>query len=188
MPGKKCQPGCACGLHTKKVPKCPSGCTCGRHSNKVKKCQPGCTCKKHQNTFSNLCTPGCTCSKHKKHPQGCNCGAHSQSAELRANNGKAQKKRWQDVSLKDRLAFGEKVAGSMAEKGLVSRSDDKRTYHRNHMRVRSARGVAKSQRCELCGDQGYEWSQIHGTDGTDPLKHFRPLCHPCHTEYDRKKS
>lgn len=74
----------------------------------------------------------------------------------------------------------------MTERGLVKRPEAQREYHRNHMRVRNARGVAKAQRCEICDDQGYEWSQIHNTDGSDPHAHFRALCHPCHTEYDKR--
>lgn len=184
MAGKKCQPGCTCGLHSKKMPKCPPGCACGRHSNKVKKCQPGCTCKKHQNTFSNKCAPGCTCSKHKKHPPGCECGSHAWSHELRKNHAEAQQRRWQNTSLEERLEFGVKVSESMTEKGLVSRSDDKREYHRNHVRVNTTRGSAKIQKCELCGSDAAEWSQIHNTDGTDPQAHYRPLCRPCHSAYD----
>lgn len=57
-------------------------------------------------------------------------------------------------------------------------------YSTLHKRVAVARGPASAHQCALCSDQAREWSQIHGTDGTDPERHYRPLCVSCHRSYD----
>jgi hypothetical protein len=59
------------------------------------------------------------------------------------------------------------------------------SYRRNHHRVRTARGKASLHTCfHACGSDARDWAQLHGSDGTDPQKHFVPLCRPCHISYD----
>lgn len=65
------------------------------------------------------------------------------------------------------------------------------SYTALHNRVYRRRGKASSHGCERCGrkDPGtrYEWATVHGTDGTDPFKHYISLCKPCHGLYDLAK-
>lgn len=59
-------------------------------------------------------------------------------------------------------------------------------YAANHSRLSRQRGRAAEKRCaEGCGRQASQWAQIHGTDGTDPFEHYKPLCRPCHANYDK---
>lgn len=61
---------------------------------------------------------------------------------------------------------------------------DNPTYRNVHERVRRARGKASEYGCvDDCGRQAEDWSQIHGTDGTDP-EHYEPRCRTCHVAYD----
>lgn len=60
-----------------------------------------------------------------------------------------------------------------------------------HSRVYRTRGPASAYGCynrELglrnCISQVYDWSQLHGTDGLDPLLDYYPLCRSCHMTYD----
>lgn len=73
----------------------------------------------------------------------------------------------------------------MGEGMTIRYDDESHAYHRNHTKLRRHRGSASRYDCELCGAKAQEWSQIHGTDGTDPHAHFRPLCKSCHLDYDR---
>lgn len=43
--GKRCEPGCTCGLHSPKP--CKPGCVCHRHSQPSVKCPDDCTCGRH---------------------------------------------------------------------------------------------------------------------------------------------
>jgi hypothetical protein len=57
------------------------------------------------------------------------------------------------------------------------------------MRVHRSRGKATScYNRELgirdCTSTTYEWSQLHHTDGLDPLDYV-PLCKSCHAAYDK---
>ena len=38
--------------------------------------------------------------------------------------------------------------------------------------------------CTDCGGPAAQWSQVHGTDGTDPIAHYQPRCRKCHSKYD----
>lgn len=67
-----------------------------------------------------------------------------------------------------------------AERGL-----EKPGYYGLHRRVRTARGPAKNYECIECGHQAQHWATIHGTDGTDPLEHYLPMCARCHFAYDQ---
>lgn len=118
------------------------------------------------------CPPQCTCRKH--------------SAETRSRMSETRRLQWAQKNAAERQQFGEHVARAMEERGLVSRPENRRAYHRNHVRVHAARGPARDQRCVGCNSQALHWAQTHGTDGTDPLGHYRPLCRSCHEEYDRE--
>lgn len=61
--------------------------------------------------------------------------------------------------------------------------DEQREYLRIHKMVRETRGSASEQICITCGQQAYDWSQILGTNGTDPT-HYQPQCRKCHFHYD----
>jgi hypothetical protein len=67
-----------------------------------------------------------------------------------------------------------------AERGLTAPG-----YSQLHKIVRQTRGPASRQSCAECGRPARHWSQVHDTDGTDPMAHYRPLCQPCHFAYDR---
>ena len=67
--------------------------------------------------------------------------------------------------------------------GLASRNPDA-GYVGRHLRVQRDRGPATDQTCMDCGQAAREWSQIHGTDGQDPFKHYVPRCRKCHDVYD----
>lgn len=56
-------------------------------------------------------------------------------------------------------------------------------YSTRHSRVLAARGRAAEQECTDCGGRAREWSQRHGTDGTEP-SHYDPRCNRCHQVYD----
>lgn len=58
------------------------------------------------------------------------------------------------------------------------------SYKGRHKRVYRARGPARDQACVDCGKPAREWSQIHGTDGTDEFEHYMPRCRSCHDSYD----
>ena len=62
-------------------------------------------------------------------------------------------------------------------------------YSGRHIRVRRIRGAATScYNRELglrdCSSQVFDWSQLHGSDGLDPLLDYWPLCRSCHNAYD----
>jgi hypothetical protein len=72
-------------------------------------------------------------------------------------------------------------------------------YNTAHQRVRNTRGAAKDHTCEFCGAQAQDWSlkadakgmivtiRASGTEerySGDPMD-YRPLCRPCHANYDR---
>lgn len=57
-------------------------------------------------------------------------------------------------------------------------------YRASHKRVTKARGRASGYPCAFCGLPARHWSQVHGTDMSDP-RNFRALCVPCHTAYDK---
>lgn len=56
-------------------------------------------------------------------------------------------------------------------------------YRALHMRVQAARGKATRYACADCDQRAEQWSQTHGTDGTDVF-HYKPRCRPCHDLYD----
>ena len=59
------------------------------------------------------------------------------------------------------------------------------TYGACHVRLRKIRGKASDRMCYFCETaQAAEWAQLHGTDGSSPYGHFRPLCISCHRAYD----
>lgn len=58
------------------------------------------------------------------------------------------------------------------------------SYDLLHKRVYRSRGKASERDCVGCDNQADEWSQLHGTDGTDPLNHYQPMCVTCHRQYD----
>jgi NAD-dependent SIR2 family protein deacetylase len=60
---------------------------------------------------------------------------------------------------------------------------DAPVYSTRHSRVLAVRGRAAEQECTDCGDRAKEWSQRHGTDGTEPAD-YDPRCNACHREYD----
>lgn len=175
---KKCEPGCSCWRHTPERRAALSKALTGR---KVPKCEPGCVCKKHETS----CTPGCSCSRHRKHPPGCSCGGHGLRGEAAQRMAETQRKQWATKSDEERYAFGDRVSQAMAERGLTSRMEAKRAYHRNHARVQSRRGVATDQLCVICDSSAEQWSQIHGTSGEDPMSDYRAMCRSCHDDYDR---
>jgi hypothetical protein len=59
-------------------------------------------------------------------------------------------------------------------------------YTARHERVYMDRGKATDQACADCGEPARHWSQIHGTDGTDPA-HYEPRCVRCHSRYDHQE-
>jgi hypothetical protein len=60
------------------------------------------------------------------------------------------------------------------------------TYWSVHYHVRHKRGSASEYDCIMCEGPAKDWAWTHGTDGTDPLNHFRPMCRQCHWWYDEK--
>ena len=67
--------------------------------------------------------------------------------------------------------------------------DEARTYTRNHSKVWSRLDKASYHGCRHCATRGEytpaaEWAQIHGTDGSNPLTDYMPLCKACHVLYD----
>lgn len=56
-------------------------------------------------------------------------------------------------------------------------------YAGRHLRIGRVRGKASEHTCADCCNRAYDWSQRHGTDGTDP-EHYDPRCRPCHRAYD----
>ena len=60
-------------------------------------------------------------------------------------------------------------------------------YERNHSQLRKLRGKAsESGPCVDCGGPARQWSQIHGTNGTNPLADYEPRCVKCHSIYDHQ--
>jgi hypothetical protein len=57
-------------------------------------------------------------------------------------------------------------------------------YQAKHERVYRMRGKAREQICVTCGQPARHWAQIHGTDGSDPMADYQPMCHRCHFAYD----
>jgi len=57
-------------------------------------------------------------------------------------------------------------------------------FNRLHDDIRVARGRAAEHDCVDCGKKALDWSQVHGTDGSDLHKHFDPRCRSCHKKYD----
>lgn len=57
-------------------------------------------------------------------------------------------------------------------------------FMRRHTDLLLARGKASKHECVDCGRQALDWSQTHGTDGTNLHEHFRPRCRSCHKKYD----
>jgi hypothetical protein len=67
---------------------------------------------------------------------------------------------------------------------------DSASYEARHVRVRKSRG--KADHCynhelglRACTSTTYSWSQLHGSDGLDPLLDYYPLCATCHHAYDQ---
>ena len=57
-------------------------------------------------------------------------------------------------------------------------------YFGLHTRVRKLRGSACNYQCVECGGRARHWATVHGTDGTDLINHYRPMCVPCHFASD----
>jgi hypothetical protein len=60
----------------------------------------------------------------------------------------------------------------------------RRCYENRHKDVYRTRGPASAHHCAECGEEAKNWSQVTGTDGTDPGQHYRPMCVKCHRAYD----
>jgi len=67
---------------------------------------------------------------------------------------------------------------------------DDASYNARHKRLHLIKGKASS--CynrtlglRACSSQIFDWSQLHGSDGLDPLLDYFPLCRPCHHAYDK---
>ena len=61
-------------------------------------------------------------------------------------------------------------------------------YLARHVRVRTARGNAKSYLCEGCGEvPAFEWAHTHDTDPFD-IHNYTPMCIKCHRRYDDNKT
>jgi hypothetical protein len=70
-------------------------------------------------------------------------------------------------------------------------------YQFAHYKVSRLRGKAKDQTCAHCGEPARHWAYDHedpaerfdprrgGPYSVDP-GHYVPLCHRCHTAFDRK--
>ena len=63
---------------------------------------------------------------------------------------------------------------------------DNATYDAKHQRLRNNRGKASEHDCVSCGEQAYEWAQVHETTGLDIYEHYQSMCRPCHSTYDGK--
>jgi hypothetical protein len=111
------------------------------------------------------CKPGCTCGRHtvtgRKCPPGCTCSRH-------AGGGKC--------------APGCTCGRHTANTSTLG--NDEITYQALHRRIRKLRGHASGHTCVDCPEPALDWSQVHGTDGTDLEKDFEPRCRSCHVRYD----
>lgn len=65
-------------------------------------------------------------------------------------------------------------------------------YNNAHMRVRRARGPAKTYQCR-CGDQARDWAYIgseseyvneRGWRYSNDINAYEPMCRPCHRRFD----
>lgn len=59
-------------------------------------------------------------------------------------------------------------------------------YVKRHNKVYNAKGSAAARKCVGCGGQALDWSQKHGTTGSEP-GHYQPRCRVCHRRYDLRK-
>ena len=64
------------------------------------------------------------------------------------------------------------------------RTPKRKGYYADHARVRQHRGPAKDQTCVRCGEQAYDWAQVHGSNPRD-IWGYQPMCRPCHRHYDQ---
>lgn len=94
-----------------------------------------------------------------KCPQGCTCGRHRR-----------------------RVCVDGCTCSRHPEGRPYRRADD---YFNNHRTVRKQRGSASDHECASCGAQAKHWALVHGEDGTDPERHYTPMCIPCHHAYDK---
>ena len=60
----------------------------------------------------------------------------------------------------------------------------RRHYDNRHKAIYRVRGKAADYPCVECAGTAREWAQVHGTDGSDPHDHYRPMCVKCHRNYD----
>ncbi len=112
------------------------------------------------------CLPDCTCHRHRKCPDGCTCNRH---------NG---------VFCRPGCGCERHSMQKCALDCTCGKHGDELTYGARHFRVRKLRGSASEYPCELCSNHAKHWAQTHGTDGTDPHEHYRPMCVRCHVAYD----
>jgi len=94
----------------------------------------------------------------------------------------------------------QKRTGSVGDTYTRTRGGDDITYEGAHIRLRKARGKARSHDCARCGEPAREWAFIHGSPNPRPagnradgkphgpwsldLSHYEPLCALCHRNID----
>lgn len=201
--GAKCEPECSCLRHTKSGPRpCPEGCTCYKHSDRMRaiSSQVG---KSQKGKSKPKCSANCTCGKHVisedtrakigqswiNHPEDCKCATHHQTPERRQQQIATANAYWSSISETDRyLKHGKSTSEGMVWKSSreerVVRDEGWRAYNRNHNRVAARRGKASEHSCVKCDKEASQWAQVHGTDGSNPLEHYQPMCIHCHRDYD----
>lgn len=93
-----------------------------------------------------------------------------------------------------------KRSGSVGSVATRTRGGDDITYEGAHIRLRKARGKARTHQCVRCGEQAREWAYIHGSPDERPAgsradgkpngpwslnpDHYEPLCALCHRNVD----
>lgn len=112
------------------------------------------------------CAPDCTCHRHRKCPEGCTCDRH------------------RGVFCAPGCTCDRHSMRKCEDGCTCGKHSGELTYFALHLRVHRRRGKARDQVCVTCGKAAQHWSQVHETDGTDTMNHYRPMCVSCHFAYD----
>lgn len=105
-----------------------------------------------------------------------------------AQTGRKASQETRDAMSAGHLANRDKIAAtSLAqwEKWRAEHNLAAPGYFGLHNRVRKARGPASNYACVDCEKRAQHWATLHGTDGTDVMAHYQPMCVPCHFAYDQ---
>lgn len=109
-------------------------------------------------------------------------------AEIAERLGVTQKIIWRHMKNHD---IPSRVATKRNQNGIHNHmwKGNSASYKAFHLRVKSARGLAKDYGCCICGthnpDTWYDWANLSGR--YEDVNNYAPMCRACHRKYDNGK-